>query len=606
MHHKAPVLTLDGSSVREAGDEKLVEGAVEVESTYADMIVDYLHRLGIKYVFGVPGGAIEPFLNALARSERAGGPQLVVARHECGAAFMADGYYRETGKMAVVCATTGPGATNLITGVSSAISDEIPMLVITAQTPLPKFGRRALQESSCTAIDTVGLFRHCTRYSTLVSHHEQLESKLVSAIMAAHRIPHGPAHISIPADVLRTKAEIKPHVHSDLFVHDFYVSDDLAIKQLCVKLGKVDTIAMYIGSGVGKAKKEIKEFIDLTGAAFVTGPMGKAWVDETHPQYHGVYGFAGHDSAKELFQNKKVDLVLAVGASLCEISTGGWNEDFLNTKLVHIDASVEHFTRSPMANLHVFGNLKAIFSQLVKNVREARSWGRSWNALPLKGVANRLNSFVPINEVNKCFSNEAPIKPQKLMSYLALNLPEDTRFFVDAGNAWAWATHYFVRSNNSGYYRIGMGFGSMGWSIGAAIGSAVANPLSPTVCLVGDGSYLMSAQEITVAAQYNLPVVFIVLNDAALGMVRHGQKMGGQESIGWELNEINYADMAKSMGVTGIRLHSPADLASLDIKSLLKKNGPTLIDVCIDRDEVPPMGDRIKGLAVDGSATPGG
>lgn len=592
MHENVPVLPLARPEV--------------VEATYADMIVEYLKRLGIKYVFGVPGGAIEPLLNALARSERNGGPQLVVARHECGAAFMADGYYRETGKMAVVCATTGPGATNLITGVSSAISDEIPMLVITAQTPLPKFGRRALQESSCTAIDTVGLFRHCTRYSTLVSHHEQLESKLVSSIMSAHRIPNGPAHISIPSDILRSKTEIKPHIHSDLFVHDFYVSDDLAIKQLCVKLGKVDTIAMYIGSGAGKAIKEIREFIDLTGAAFVTGPVGKSWVDEKHPQYHGVYGFAGHESAKQLFRSEKIDLILAVGATLSEIGTSGWNDELLNTKLVHIDASVEHFTRSPMANLHVFGNLKAIFSQLVKNVREARKWGRKWNALPMKGIVNRLNSLLPIEDVKKCFSHGSPVKPQRLVSYLALNLPENTRFFIDAGNAWAWATHYFIRSNDQGYYRIAMGFGSMGWSIGASIGSAMGNPSAPTVCLVGDGSYLMSAQEITVAAQYSLPVVFVVLNDAALGMVKHGQRLGGQESIGWELNKINYAAMAESMGVTGIRIESTEDLLNLNIKRLLRRNRPAIIDVCIDPEEVPPMGDRIKGLADNESATPGG
>ncbi|MGK0499527.1 MAG: acetolactate synthase-1/2/3 large subunit, partial [Oceanicoccus sp.] len=192
-----------------------------LKTTYADMIVEYLARIGIEVVFGVPGGAIEPFLNALARSERRGGPRLVVARHECGAAFMADGYYRETGKMGVVCATTGPGSTNLITGVSSAMADKIPMLVITAQTPLPKFGKHALQESSCTAIDTVGMFRYCTLFNTLISHHEQLESKLVAAIMAAHRTPHGPAHISIPADVLRAPAKIKSHIHADLLNQQF-------------------------------------------------------------------------------------------------------------------------------------------------------------------------------------------------------------------------------------------------------------------------------------------------------------------------------------------------------------------------------------------------
>src|SRR3990167_63874 len=152
--------------------------------TYADLLVAYLNQLKIDYVFGVPGGAIEPLFDALARSERKGGVRAVVARHEAGAAFMADGYARETGRLGVCCATTGPGATNLLTGVASAYADNVPMLVITAQTPLPKFGRRALQDSSCSAIDIVGMFRHCTRYNSLVSHHEQLENKLIAAIMA--------------------------------------------------------------------------------------------------------------------------------------------------------------------------------------------------------------------------------------------------------------------------------------------------------------------------------------------------------------------------------------------------------------------------------------
>ena len=576
------------------------------QDTYADLIISYLTQMGIDTVFGVPGGAIEPFLNSLARSERKGGPRLVVARHECGAAFMADGYYRETGKMGVVCSTTGPGATNLLTGVASAAADEVPMLVITAQTPLPKFGKRALQESSCTAIDTVGIFRYATQFNTLVSHHEQLESKLVSAIMAAHRVPKGPAHISIPADILRAPATINAHIHSDLLIHDFAMSDENAIGRLCEKLGRVDNIVLYIGNGVGKASKQIMEFITLTGASFVTSPMGKSWIDEKHPQYRGVYGFAGHESANALLQDPEVDLILAVGTALGELGTSGWKGDLLNTKLIHIDSSIEHFTRSPMANLHVFGNIETIFSRLLVSVREARKWGRKWDTLHSTNVKNVNGGYAILREPEKCSSNAIPVKPQRLMNHLSHALPEETRIFVDAGNSWAWATHYLTRSNSDGFYRIAMGYGSMAWSIGAAIGSAVANRTAPTLCIVGDGSYLMSAQEITVAAQQQLPVVFLVLNDAAMGMVMHGQRLGNQESIGWELNKVNYAALAQAMGVDGIVIETPTELDAIDFPALFSKTGPTLIDVRIDRNEVPPMGDRIKGLAVSGSATPGG
>lgn len=582
--------------------------AVLVQPTnYADLIVDYLKHLSIDTVFGVPGGAIEPLLNSLARSEKLGGPRLVVARHECGAAFMADGYYRESGKMGAVVSTTGPGATNLLTGVASAMADEVPMLVITAQTPLPKFGKRALQESSCTAIDTVGMFRYVTRYNTLVSHHEQLEGKLVSAIMAAHRIPKGPAHLSIPSDVLRSPATLNKHIQRNLLVHDFSLCDDVAIAQLCDLLASARNVVLYIGDGIDKANYQIMEFIELTHAAFVSGPMGKSWVNEKHPQYRGVFGFAGHDTAKALLQNQDIDIILAVGTALGELGTSGWTSDLLNPKLVHIDSSIEHFTRSSMAKLHVFGNMATIFERLLDYVRYARINGKEWAPLAHANSTKNINGgYAKLNEPEKCVGNDSPIKPQQLMCQLTRLLPEQTRIFIDAGNAWSWATHYLTLSNSQGLYHIAMGFGSMAWSIGAAIGCALANRASPTLCVVGDGSYLMSAQEITVAAQQHLPVVFLVLNDSVMGMVMHGQRLGGQESIGWELNSINFAALAQAMGIDGIVIEAPDQLEALDFNALFSKSGPTLLDVRIDRNEVPPMGERVRSLATNESATPGG
>ena len=588
-----------------ASSDAALKPSAPHQDTCADLIVAYLAKMGIDTVFGVPGGAIEPFLNALARSSRNGGPRLVVARHESGAAFMADGYYRETGKMGVVCSTTGPGATNLLTGVVSAAADEVPMLVITAQTPLPKFGKRALQESSCTAVDTVGIFRYAAQFNTLISHHEQLETKLVSAIMAAHRTPNGPAHISIPADVLRAPATINPHIQNDLLIHNFSLFDEAAIGRLCEKLGNAQNIVVYIGSGVKKASKQIMEFITLTGASFVASPMGKSWVDEKHPQYYGVFGFAGHESANALLRDPEIDLILAVGTALGELSTNGWKGDLLNNKLIHIDSSIEHFTRSTMANLHVCGNIDIIFNRLLVSVREVSKWGRRWNNCRINNAKNINDGYATLREPEKCMSNATPIKPHRLMHQLSKELPDDTRIFIDAGNSWAWATHYLTRSNNEGLYRIAMGYGAMAWSIGAAIGSAIANRNAPTICIVGDGSYLMSAQEITVAAQQHLPIIFMVLNDAAMGMVMHGQILGNQESIGWELNEINYAALALAMGIDGIIIETPAQLDELNFNALFNKSGPTLIDVRIDRNEVPPIDARIKGLATNGAATPG-
>jgi len=579
--------------------------------TSADLIVEYLNQLGIEYVFGVPGGAIEPLYNALARSERNGGVKAIIARHEAGAAFMADGYARETGKIGVCCSTTGPGATNLITGVSGAYADNVPMLVITAQTSLPKFGRRALQDSSCAAIDTVGMFRHCTRYNSLVSHQEQLENKLVSAIMATNRIPVGPAHISVPSDILRAPTHNKPNVRPDMLVHQFSLSDKKARTRLLQELALADKVAIFIGDGCRDASENIIRFAELINAPFVTGPMGKRWVDETHPLYRGVFGFAGHESARELLQNRasELDLVFAVGAALGELGTGGWADDLINNKLIHIDSTVEHFTRSPMARLHVCGYLPVIFEKLIFEVKEAQhKWGKYWQGVDYEVEKNSNGCHTSLNDEMLCLSETSPIKPQKVFSYLSQTLPEGCRMFVDAGNAWSWATHYYQRPEYDGKYHLAMGLGAMAWAIGAVIGSSLASPKQPHICITGDGSYLMSAAEITVAKQHQLPIVFVVLNDSVLGMVMHGQRMGGAEQIGYELGDIQYAAIAQAMGIEGIQIDSIEQLHALDFNRLFNKFGPTLIDLRIDREEIPPMADRVKGLASDpqqGPVTPG-
>jgi len=579
----------------------------------ADLIIEYLNILNVDYVFGVPGGAIEPLYNALARRQ-GDGPTVVVARHEAGAAFMAEGYARETGKIGVCCATTGPGSTNLLTGVASAYADNVPMLVITAQTPLPKFGKNALQESSCTAIDTVGIFKKCTRYSTLISHTEQMSTKIIAALMAANHTPNGPVHISIPSDILRQPATSDSQVNINRLIQDITLTDNAAVEKLADMMSDAWRVALFLGKGCGPAIEEIMHFSDLTHAPIVTGPAGKRWVDGFHKRYRGVYGFAGHESAQQTMEDKDIDLIIAVGTPITELGTGGWQQDLLSKKLVHIDTTIEHFSRTPMAKHHVCGDLKSIFQQLNKNIEQGLKWGRSWGSVdPIQVkfkeqecAASTHGYQIRLNEPQSCMSNAVPLKPQRVVTEFAKAIPANFRLHLDAGNAWAWFTHYFHRKNAQGNYHIAMGFGSMGWAIGAAIGSSFGSK-QPSVCITGDGSYLMSGQEITVALQHQLPVIYVVLNDGVLGMVKHGQKLGAAEEIGFELPEIDYAKMAQAMGIEGITIRTPEELVEIDWQRLGAKKGPTMINLIIDAEEVPPMGQRVKGLADKGeSATPGG
>jgi len=572
---------------------------------YADLIIEYLHQLGVKYVFGVPGGAIEPFYNALARSARRGGPQAVVARHECGAAFMADGYFRETGKLGVVCSTTGPGATNLITGVASASVDKSPMLVITAQTALPKFGNKPLQDSSETAIDTVNILRNCTKFNALVSHPAQLEAKLISALMEAIQSPRGPVHISIPSDVLRCPYPNDfPNVHVNYLMQRTSLEDRPAVQLLIDEILSSDNIVFFIGHGCSRAYEQIEKLAEILNAPFVTGPMGKSWVNERHPLYRGVYGYAGHQSALDLFDNPKIELVLAIGTTITEMGLGNLASQILD-KLIHIDESVENFSRSPMAKLHVCGHLDAIFNRLLNKVN-AHSWRRTWQGIEFECNSNVVGGFIDLLEPEKCQMKASPIKPQKLMAYLSRKLPVNTRVFIDTGNIWAWATHYLSHSSNEGLYRISMDFGSMAWGIGAVIGSAFGASsinaeskkisTAPHVCMSGDGAWLMSSHEIGVAVLYKLPILFVVLNDSAFGMIRYGQQLSGAESIGWQLNKVDFAALAKAQGANGIVIEKPEELHKLDFNAMFNSSIPTLLDVRIDPNEVPPMMSRIKSL----------
>ncbi len=571
--------------------------------TQADIILNYLENIGVEYIFGVPGGAIEPLYNALARRQAMGRfPIAVVARHESGAAFMADGYARVTGKLGVCCATTGPGTTNLITGIATSFADHIPILVITPQTALPTFGQKGLQESSCDEVDTTAMLDHCTVYNTFVSHVKQLERKLYQSIISATQPRRGPAHLSIPVDIMSmpaTNHSQYKHI-SDRIVHSKAVDND-AIDKLCHKMLNANKVIIFIGLGARSAIKEIIQFAELILADMVTAPEAKGFIPNEHDLNKGVFGFAGHQSARETLTDSDISIILAIGTEFDELSTGGWDKEaLLNTRLVHIDDHLENFTHSPFANLHVHGNISVVFNTLIKNAKTAIKEGRRCPILNFerrtnKRLAKHITSLLDEREIAKYNNQDTPVKPQRMIHCLNELMPLDTHFVVDTGNSWSWATHY-LNIHQSNRYHISMAFGAMGWAIGAAVGMGMAKKTTSICCITGDGSYLMSGQEITVAKQYNLPIVFVILNDSSLGMIKHGQQLGGAEDIANQLPMVDYALMAKSMGIKSYTIKSGTDIQQIDIRALCENLEPLLIDVHIDPSEIPPMGSRMKVL----------
>lgn len=560
----------------------------------ADLLVAYLEQIGVEYVFGVPGGAIEPLYNALARSARRGGPRAVVARHESGAAFMADGYARETGRLGVCCATSGPGATNLITGVACAYENEVPMLVITAQPSLHLLGRGALQESSGAGFDTVAMFRICTRFSSLISHPDQLERQLTNALLSAYLPTPGPVHLSIPVDVHRSIMKNGPAYDLVHLLKPISAVDDAAVRELQQQLAQTQQLVVLIGAGCGEAIDQIIELMERMNAVFVVTPDAKGFISPRHPLYRGVFGFAGHRTAVAAMEDADVDMILVVGSNLSEWTSNGWSEAVLNNRLVHVDSCEAHLARSPMARLHVRGDIRPVFERLLRTLRR--------DDIKPVAVSDKLKfKKVLVDDPFKPSAIDAPIKPQYLMRELGWRSPPNTRFLTDTGNSTIWAIHQLAmhdhEPSSGGWLRVTMNFAPMGWAIGGAVGTALANRAVPVVCITGDGSVLMNGLEMSVAQTEKLSVLFVILNDAALGMVKHGQRMAGAEQVGFELPEVDFQMLAASFGIPGHVIHTAQDFENLDLDAILRHPGPTVLDVRVDKEEAPPMELRLRTLS---------
>ena len=577
----------------------------------SDLIIDYLELLGVEYVFGVPGGQILPFLEALDRSERRGGPRCVFSRHETGAAFMADGYARETGKIGVCFATTGPGITNLITGIASAYAEHIPLLIITAQVLVTHFGRGAGQDSSPDYIDTNLMLDQCTSYTTVVTNPNQLEYKLVAALKNAMQSSPGPAHLNVPVDIFRSPAPPAlsyPNFHEILtktlsFV-DLAALEDLW-QALCATLNKGKKVVLFLGRDCRGASEEIIAFAESIGASVVTTQPGKSWIDLYHPLYKGVFGFAGHKTAREALSDESVDLILAVGTSLSHWGTSNWDKTLLNDKLVHIHYASTYFERSPMARLHIYGNIKTVFQELVKRLKTGLHEGAihlqadvmeklNSDLLLFKEGKNEKNWLPPpqieIKNPENYQSDAIPIKPQRLFYELIRRFPPETRFITDICNGMVWWYHYFFRSQPEKFPSSAGAFGSMGWAIGAAVGTAMAAPNTPVVSITGDGCFLMSGQEITVAVAEKLPVIYVILNDQSYGMVKQRHRQIVKESMEFSLPKVDFSLMAKAMGANGYNISTPEDFDKLDYQAICNSTGPTILDVHIDPEELSPLG----------------
>jgi acetolactate synthase-1/2/3 large subunit len=544
-----------------------------VAPTLADQLVLGLAAADVVAYFGVPGGAIEPLFNALARHGDRGRVRLIPMRSESGAGFAADGYFRQSGKMAVCTATTGPGVSNLVTPVMSAHADRVPLLVLTPQVSLAKQGRGALQDSSGDGYDTALILRECTRYSTVVTHAAQLGHKLERALEAAWRSPRGPVHVSVPQDVLGGTALAGFEAAALRGPISPRAVDAAAVSSLCAEIVAARAPVFYVGDDAGADAPLLFDAARALGAAVVSSPAGKRWIGHRARVYRGAVGFSGDPAARDVLA--AATLVVAFGATFDELSSNAWSI-FPKAPIYAVDRHSEHAHRV---------RARVVIASIEDVLAGLRS------ALPVLSSPGEA-----VDPSSRRAEEAGPVHPIALMHWLGRELPDDVVVHLDAGNAFSWSTRYLRRAAPD-TYRVAMGLSAMGWAVSSVIGAAVASGRR-TVCVTGDGAMLMSALELTVAVEQRLPITYVILNDEGLGMVRHGQRMAGAASIAHSITPVRFDRLAEACGAPGARIETAAELRRVP-RAWLEDDrmGPCVLDVCIDREAVPPMVDRVLGLA---------
>jgi acetolactate synthase I/II/III large subunit len=555
---------------------------VEEELTVAQSIVRLLEREGVKCVFGVPGGPLTGFFEALRESRQI---RFVLAKHEAAAAYMASSHARVTGQLSVCCATSGPGATNALTGIASAFADSMPVLFLSGQVATNVFGKGAIQDSSVFGTDLVSVFRPVTKLSTMLPNADCATDFVRAAIRSALAGRRGPVHLNLPADLLRRRTKYVAETQAR-YRGESRVVDRSALAEAARILAQAKRPCILAGHGVAvsRASDELQRVAHQFQVPVVTSPKGKGVFPEADPLSLGVLGFGGHDTAEAFFRSGDIDVLLVVGSSLNEFVTDAWTIPIRPAvALVQIDIDPTSVGKNYPVEVAVVGDADASLREL-RELWEAASDPRRVRHAPPRPRDSAHRYLAP----GAMTSEASPIKPQRLVRELRNAMPDDAMLFVDNGTAIVWASHYFETRVPNTYF-IDLGLASMGSAVAGVVGGALAAKNRRAVALVGDAAFAMHGFEVHTAVEYKLPIVWIVLNNAGHGMVHQGDTLMHGEPLGVSDYRVplDAAAVARAVGAQGVTVKSPSEFAQA-LAVALTLDGPTVIDAIIDQNEVAP------------------
>lgn len=540
----------------------------------ARLVLNYLKTNGIQHIFGIPAGSVNGFFDELTEMADL---TPIVTKHEGAAGYMAAAYAKYTNHLSVCIACSGPGGTNLVTGAANAMREHLPVLFITGAVPVNTVGLNASQE-----LDAEPIFRSVTKYSVTVKDSKDLANELVKAMkMALSGVP-GPVHIAIPIDVQHQQV---PDVELEAVKRSVIEPDHKVIQQVAEELVTRKSGYILAGQGIRDTIEPLLELAETLNWPIVTTPQAKGYIPESHPLLVGIYGFAGHEAASELVASSEDHKVaLIVGSSLGETATNNYNVNITKDRFtVHLDFDASVFNRKYDVDLAVLGHIELSVPQLLEAVKALQS-AKEVNALPVK-------------EDKKALENVDAYTTRNVLLALQDMLPASTRYTIDIGEFMAYVIHH-MNVVEPHTYEINVHFGAMGSGIGSAIGSKLAEPDRPVVCITGDGCFFMHGMEILTAKEQNLPILFVIMNNARLGMVYHGHNLQFKRThASFEQEPVNISAMAAAMGVPSFRVSEMADLTDEKVAELLSHNGPTVLEVFLQDNSTPPMGDRVKFLS---------
>lgn len=547
------------------------------QATVADYLVNMLHDLGVRHAFGVSGGAIAPIWEALEKSPI----EVLHFRHEAGAAFAATEAHFATRRPIVVFATTGPGITNVLTGIIAAKGEGAKVILVSASTPTQLRGRGALQETSKQTLpEEIFQIGMLFDYATCMESSEEIPfiyQKLNSGLSKADGFV---AHISIPTNIQTSITEFtNPIIPVDKFV--IPTVDQKVITQIAELLSS-ESFAIWVGFGARNATTEILELTHKTGALVMSSPRGKGIFPENHPQYMGVTGFAGHDLVLEYMQSTPPERILVLGSRLGEF-TSFWNPIMIPPKgFIHVDIKphVPGSAYSLAKTFPVCADIKTFLMQLLHQLPQKVDW------LP----AIKMD----VKRTEEKGDYQGLVRPKALMEAIQKIVIEgfdDTIVMAEGGNSFAWATQHLIFSQPN-RWRVSTGFASMGHMTTAVVGAGISQ--KKAVAIVGDGSMLMN-NEISTAVQYNIPSVWIILNDSTYNMCNQGMKKLGYKHVKTNIPSVDFVMFARSLGADGISVEKESELEVALFKAMNAKV-PFIVDVKIDPNEPAPIGKRITSL----------